>query len=140
MAKDDGTRPLIPTVEGLTKQVLGLLEPTYGKHIAALKLELDKHDIESILSRVRSLSKVIGKSKVHDLDGDGFQKLGDAICTEIGNIVDVRLPKKSSAYAELVAWITGAARDNRSEEHTSELQSLMRISYAVFCLTKKTYK
>src|SRR3546814_4315868 len=30
-----------------------------------------------------------------------------------------------------------AAHDGRSEEHTSELQSLMRISYAVFCLTKK---
>src|SRR3546814_3054418 len=29
-------------------------------------------------------------------------------------------------------------KENRSEEHTSELQSLMRISYAVFCLTKKT--
>src|SRR3546814_7649416 len=28
----------------------------------------------------------------------------------------------------------------RSEEHTSELQSLMRSSYAVFCLKKKTYK
>src|SRR3546814_10015140 len=28
----------------------------------------------------------------------------------------------------------------RSEEHTSELQSLMRISYAVFCLNKKTHK
>src|SRR3546814_2372706 len=28
--------------------------------------------------------------------------------------------------------------DQRSEEHTSELQSLMRISYAVFCLKKKT--
>src|SRR3546814_10273895 len=28
----------------------------------------------------------------------------------------------------------------RSEEHTSELQSLMRISYAVFCLKKKTTK
>src|SRR3546814_4386089 len=28
-------------------------------------------------------------------------------------------------------------RQNRSEEHTSELQSLMRISYAVFCLKKK---
>src|SRR3546814_5310161 len=27
----------------------------------------------------------------------------------------------------------------RSEEHTSELQSIMRISYAVFCLQKKTY-
>src|SRR3546814_1741665 len=33
----------------------------------------------------------------------------------------------------------GQARDEvRSEEHTSELQSLMRISYAVFCLQKKT--
>src|SRR3546814_3841025 len=33
-------------------------------------------------------------------------------------------------------WI----RFERSEEHTSELQSLMRISYAVFCLKKKTKK
>src|SRR3546814_8720222 len=32
----------------------------------------------------------------------------------------------------------GAAQSKRSEEHTSELQSLMRISYAVFCLKKKT--
>src|SRR3546814_2951960 len=31
-------------------------------------------------------------------------------------------------------------RIERSEEHTSELQSLMRISYAVFCLKKKNYK
>src|SRR3546814_3601128 len=31
-----------------------------------------------------------------------------------------------------------AAQRERSEEHTSELQSLMRISYAVFCLKKKT--
>src|SRR3546814_6607240 len=32
----------------------------------------------------------------------------------------------------------GLMRGMRSEEHTSELQSLMRISYAVFCLNKKT--
>src|SRR3546814_4300854 len=31
----------------------------------------------------------------------------------------------------------GSTSDPRSEEHTSELQSLMRISYAVFCLKKK---
>src|SRR3546814_2370612 len=46
-----------------------------------------------------------------------------------------------------IADVTGAAYtylvnghgpdENRSEEHTSELQSLMRISYAVFCLKKK---
>src|SRR3546814_2876062 len=33
-----------------------------------------------------------------------------------------------------------SAGGNRSEEHTSELQSLMRISYAVFCLKKKKKK
>src|SRR3546814_2649552 len=40
-----------------------------------------------------------------------------------------------SAAAAAPPRITGA---ERSEEHTSELQSLMRISYAVFCLKKKS--
>src|SRR3546814_10182310 len=45
--------------------------------------------------------------------------------------------------ALLVRWLTALAADPgafsaRSEEHTSELQSLMRISYAVFCLKNKT--
>src|SRR3546814_10852126 len=35
---------------------------------------------------------------------------------------------------------TTSSLDFRSEEHTSELQSLMRISYAVFCLKKKKQK
>src|SRR3546814_7528454 len=47
----------------------------------------------------------------------------------------------------ILIWVTGCTQRNvelpdnsgegRSEEHTSELQSLMRISYAVFCLKKK---
>src|SRR3546814_9933512 len=37
----------------------------------------------------------------------------------------------------VVAAIRSASAGDRSEEHTSELQSLMRISYAVFCLKKK---
>src|SRR3546814_2848819 len=37
--------------------------------------------------------------------------------------------------------VVGRCADSgRSEEHTSELQSLMRISYAVFCLKKKNHK
>src|SRR3546814_9691110 len=40
--------------------------------------------------------------------------------------------------ADAGAGATGARARIRSEEHTSELQSLMRISYAVFCLKKKT--
>src|SRR3546814_2152771 len=44
-------------------------------------------------------------------------------------------------FADCVGYRTSAAMHRargRSEEHTSELQSLMRISYAVFCLKKKT--
>src|SRR3546814_6295014 len=40
-------------------------------------------------------------------------------------------------YGRAVGLLTKAAIRERSEEHTSELQSLMRISYAVFCLKKK---
>src|SRR3546814_8427089 len=41
------------------------------------------------------------------------------------------------AEAAFVDWVRVGDRAIRSEEHTSELQSLMRISYAVFCLKKK---
>src|SRR3546814_7425685 len=44
-------------------------------------------------------------------------------------------PEAGSDLASLKAT---ARREGRSEEHTSELKSLMRISYAVFCLKKKT--
>src|SRR3546814_3346334 len=43
----------------------------------------------------------------------------------------------ASAQAAHVRSAQGGGSGKRSEEHTSELQSLMRISYAVFCLKKK---
>src|SRR3546814_8241838 len=42
-----------------------------------------------------------------------------------------------TAFAILLIFASDAMGMARSEEHTSELQSLMRISYAVFCLKKK---
>src|SRR3546814_7602857 len=45
-----------------------------------------------------------------------------------------------ATYRKMVQNLWWAAGYNRLEEHTSELQSLMRISYAVFCLKKKTKK
>src|SRR3546814_5725082 len=44
---------------------------------------------------------------------------------------------KLVAIGRASSTITGRCAARRSEEHTSELQSLMRISYAVFCLKKK---
>src|SRR3546814_2055012 len=42
------------------------------------------------------------------------------------------------AIVDRLGLLDLAERPRRSEEHTSELQSLMRISYAVFCLKKQT--
>src|SRR3546814_7127522 len=52
-----------------------------------------------------------------------------------GQVVDVDL---AALLLELGQHVGGDPADHlRSEEHTSELQSLMRLSYAVFCLKKK---
>src|SRR3546814_2640802 len=47
---------------------------------------------------------------------------------------------RTSKFRNFVFLPGGSLPESRSEEHTSELQSLMRISYAVFCLKKKNNK
>src|SRR3546814_10223715 len=54
----------------------------------------------------------------------------------VGGLLPDRVPAPDPAPEESPAR-GGEGRLVRSEEHTSELQSLMRISYAVFCLKKK---
>src|SRR3546814_4360906 len=69
-----------------------------------------------------------------------------AVLVEAGG--DVALIRNSGAITAKTGGDGGTARAivdlsgtvDRSEEHTSELQSLMRISYAVFCLKKKKRK
>src|SRR3546814_371155 len=58
------------------------------------------------------------------VEGSSFDVGDDAICIKSGK----------NAYGRSI----GMPTENRSKAHTSELQSLMRISYAVFCLQKKT--
>src|SRR3546814_5348532 len=56
-------------------------------------------------------------------------------------LLDQRLPQMLEIHLGHAVPVPDAqrgGRPGRSEEHTSELQSLMRISYAVFCLKKKT--
>src|SRR3546814_3458865 len=69
-------------------------------------------------------------------------------CLDQGHLVRRPLRKKSHLVAQrlgeerpdnhLDLQIDGPEKRTRSEEHTSELQSLMRLSYAVFCLKQQT--
>src|SRR3546814_3092857 len=54
--------------------------------------------------------------------------------------VTERLPwMLGSSPSMTIGYVAKGVRTERSEEHTSELQSLIRNSYAVFCLKKKTH-
>src|SRR3546814_9766073 len=62
---------------------------------------------------------------------DPGDALGNVFLQAVYDVIGARLPGDPRL-------LLGAHRGDRSEEHTSELQSLMRISYAVFCLNKQT--
>src|SRR3546814_2398042 len=66
--------------------------------------------------------------------GDGLHELDRAGCDQYGD------GRRAGARQPAAGAVCPRRRlCQRSEEHTSELQSLMRISYAVFCLKKKTH-
>src|SRR3546814_6553984 len=71
-------------------------------------------------SRPRTIAQTMNKAGIH-VNEDAF----------------VILARLTGQDKQLQAGAYEAVQGDRSEEHTSELQSLMRISYAVFCLKKK---
>src|SRR3546814_1630296 len=93
-----------------------LLQNAWGEYLAVLADSDDSSAIALFRDPSGAMPCVYSL-----LDGEGF------ITSDIGLAVDLGL------YRREVNW-------QRSEEHTSELQSLMRISYAVFCLKKKNNK
>src|SRR3546814_3009396 len=91
----------------------------------------------------RTLRSVSPRSLVHPSIDDGKGSTLPAAkcpcCRAVHSFLDHASPAGSarrSATNSLIALPLAL----RSEEHTSELQSLMRISYAVFCLKKKKHK
>src|SRR3546814_8932053 len=84
-------------------------------------------------TRARLLTAASRLFAVQGYDGTSVE----AVATEAGITVPgmyKHFPTKASLLLEVARRAT-----IRSEEHTSELQSLMRISYAVFCLNKKKH-
>src|SRR3546814_9739653 len=65
---------------------------------------------------------------------------GDMIITGGENVWPTPVERVLATHPAVREVAVVGRPDPRSEEHTSELQSLMRISYAVFCLTKTKQK
>src|SRR3546814_10731863 len=81
-----------------------------------------------------------GFDRCQDIESFRFRALRNAIVVivESGRRRGRRRNGSAVIYRRCLLSAKEAAEQSRSEEHTSELQSLMRISYAVFCLNKKT--
>src|SRR3546814_8049204 len=81
------------------------------------------------------------KNRFGATDEIGVFSMTDGGLAEVANPSALFLGRSEAGKGEPVAGsaIFAGMEGTRSEEHTSELQSLMRISYAVFCLKKKKY-
>src|SRR3546814_6678959 len=93
-----------------------------------------------------SSSDLHGGVTIEDRVAASFMQMDPPMHTEKRkNVTAVVAPKSLAQMESLICERAGKVLDalprneefDRSEEHTSELQSLMRISYAGFCLTKK---
>src|SRR3546814_9802193 len=84
------------------------------------------------------LDLILGSIAAADLDPARLHRLGDDTLERDAQQAVLKAGIAGfHEVSELEAPLEGARGDTRSEEHTSELQSLMRISYAAFCLQKK---
>ncbi|UPR49250.1 SIR2 family protein [Vibrio cyclitrophicus] len=118
--------PLIPDIAGLTLLVYQGLDSEREKPaFDALVSELGNNNIELILSRVRSLSEVIGSFKVHGLDAAGYDALAKKICEIIKEVVNQQLPTGENPYSHLVSWINGINRDFAVELFTTNYDLLL---------------
>src|SRR3546814_1514683 len=87
----------------------------------------------------------MAKEAVPDADavGSPFDQAGDVGDHELAALVAHHAKLGFQRGEGIVAHLRlgiGGGIEERSEEHTSELQSLMRISYAVFCFKHKKFK
>src|SRR3546814_4620799 len=101
-----------------------------------LRVERDLADVVTQRNGVADIAR-IGRLRGEEQRDVAHRKEGGQ---DIGDRLLLRLRIEEGGIAaedQAVGWRN--RRLERSEEHTSELQSLMRISYAVFCLKKKTY-
>ena len=125
----DGS-PLVPDVIGLTDAVVGDLSEDDRRAVDALKADIDGNvNVETILTQVRRLAQAIGKSPIHGLDGDAYEKLGLQICKRIGVKVSACLPKGANPYSELVSWISGTQREHAVEIFTPNYDLLVEEAF-----------
>src|SRR3546814_4786011 len=111
---------------------VGTASPRRAAQLLALRPDLKIGLFRgNVATRLKKLAE--GEADATLLAAAGLHRLGQ---DDVGSPVPVEVMLPAPAQGAIGIEVRAADSD-RSEEHTSELQSLMRISYAVFCLKKK---
>src|SRR3546814_10193947 len=118
-----------------------------GVQTCALPILLIQHVFDS-LTILPNILEILDKNTVKNItvvdvgSGAGLPGVVLAIMQPDWSVYCIDAVEKKMAFVRQMSGVLRlpnlqAVHQRRSEEHTSELQSLMRISYAVFCLNKK---
>src|SRR3546814_6370520 len=99
----------------------------------AVDVDLGEHGEVHVVGQRTELPdlRLVARLLVAELVAGETQHHQAAVAIVAPQLLQARILRRETA-------LRGHVDHQRSEEHTSELQSLMRISYAVFCLKKKT--
>src|SRR3546814_3179935 len=118
----------------MTAKGLGFDRPTANSLDSVSDRDFAIEFLTSAVQAALHLSRLAEEIIIWASQPYGFVKLPDSYSTGSSIMPQKRNPDAAELVRGHAGRILGCM--TRSEEHTSELQSLMRISYAVFCLTK----
>src|SRR3546814_6286023 len=108
-----------------------MLDRRYDQPVVAVK-QAPQHD-------VGGLGRARGEGDLRRLAPEQVRDALARLLDRGGCRTSGRVLRGVGIGGDVQPWRHGLDHTRRSEEHTSELQSLMRISYAVFCLKKQKY-
>lgn len=138
---DNEQAPLIPDIAGITHTVRDELNKD-ARCKPLLKI-VDEHfetderahaTVEDMLTHIRALRAVAGRDKVRGLSAESLDKLDDAICQRIHEVVDRILPNAETPYHRVASWVDATQRGNPVEIFTTNYDLLMEQALEDSCV------
>jgi hypothetical protein len=123
-----GTEPLIPDIAGLTERVKAALssDASFGRLVAQFVSDgQPEFTVEDLLSRVRTLRRIVGVGDARGLDSKSLKLLEEAICKQIVEAVKKELPGNDTSYHHLADWVGGIHRTSAVELFTTNYDLLL---------------
>lgn len=129
---EDENRPLIADIAGLTASLNTALaeNASYRALVEQFREdEKENYTVEDLLSRVRTLLRIVGKGQARGLTAAALKEVEREICAHITSIVGVDLPSNQTPYHWFVDWIAGVERKQPLQVFTTNYDLLLEQAF-----------